>query len=136
MPQLVLDASVAVSAVLEEEQSDLAHAVLLQVAAQGGVVPNLWHLEVGQTLLVAERRRRIDAASRHAVLGELAALPIVVDLGTARQAWRDTTTLAERHGLTLYDAAYLELSLRLGLPLASFDDALRRAATTEGVTLL
>jgi len=69
-------------------------------------------------------------------LTDLALLPIQVDAETDRQAWGPTARLSERYRLTSYDAAYLELALRLGLPLASLDSELRLAAQTEGVPLL
>ena len=64
---------------------------------------------------------------------DIARLPIAIDPETAARAWPDAAPLAERHGLSLYDAAYLELCLRAGLPLASFDPALTRAARAAGV---
>ena len=99
-------------------------------------MPGLWHLEVGNTLLLAERRGKISAANRVAALEDLFRLPISVDQDTASRAWRDTLILAERHRLTLYDAAYLELSVRQSLPLATFDAELRQAATAANVRLL
>ncbi len=66
----------------------------------------------------------------------LAALPIHIDPDTAAQAFSRTLSLAETQGLTLYDASYLELALRLALPLASLDKKLRQAAEASGVELL
>ncbi len=136
MTILVLDASVALAAVLPEPNSSDAEAILARVIDDGAVVPALWCLEVGNTLLVAERRGSIASGDHKASLRRLAALPIVVDLETSTRAWRETIELAQRHRLTLYDAAYLELSLRRGLPLATFDAALRRAANAASVALL
>ena len=113
-----------------------AQAILTRVIDDGAVVPTLWSLEVGNTLLVAERRGSIAVGDHKALLRRLAALPIVADLETSTRAWRETIELAQRHRLTLYDAAYLELSLRRGLPLATFDAALRRAANAASVALL
>lgn len=136
MVALVLDASVAISAVLEEASMEHARTILRRVAEAGALVPNLWHLEVGQTLLVAERQRRIDMTRRQKIQALLFDLPITVDAETWTRAMRDTATLAADQRLSLYDAAYLELSRRCELPLASFDADLRRAATTIGVALL
>jgi predicted nucleic acid-binding protein len=133
---LVLDASVAISAVLEEASMEHARTILRRVAEAGALVPNLWHLEVGQTLLVAERQRRIDMTRRQKIQALLLDLPITVDAETWTRAMRDTATLAADQRLSLYDAAYLELSRRCELPLATFDADLRRAATTIGVALL
>ena len=82
------------------------------------------------------RRRRHDATFRDATLSDLALLPIRLDLETDRQAWGATLQVAGRHRLTLYDAAYLELALRRGLPLATLDGELRSAAQAEGVVVL
>jgi predicted nucleic acid-binding protein len=133
---LVLDASVAISAVLEEASMEHARTILRRVAESGALVPNLWHLEVGQTLLVAERQRRIDMTRRQKIQALLLDLPITVDAETWTRAMRDTATLAADQRLSLYDAAYLELSRRCELPLATFDADLRRAATAIGVALL
>jgi predicted nucleic acid-binding protein len=82
------------------------------------------------------RRGRHDAAFRDATLADLALLPIHLDSETDRQAWGATVRLAQRHRLTAYDAAYLELAQRRGLPLATLDKQLRDAASAEGVILL
>jgi predicted nucleic acid-binding protein len=97
------------------------------------VVPAHWRLEVGNALLMAERRGRIRAGRVDAVWRLLAALPIEVDAETNARAWEGAAELARRHGLTLYDAAYLELAARRRLPLATFDGALVRAAGVERV---
>jgi predicted nucleic acid-binding protein len=136
MPSLVLDVSVTISALIEEYQSDEARGILETIARDGAMVPPLWSLEVGHILLRAERRGLLDAVTRRAHLRHLSRLPIAVDHEMAGHAWHDTMALAERHGLALYDATYLELSLRRGLPLATFDAALRRAATAAGADLL
>jgi predicted nucleic acid-binding protein len=136
VPALVLDASVAISAVIEEAHSELARSVLLRVAEEGAEVPGLWHLEVGQTLLVAERLGRVSTQQRMFAVQQLSDLPIDVDAMTHREAWRQIMVVANQFGLSLYDAAYLELSIRRSLPLATFDAALQRAAASAGVTLL
>jgi predicted nucleic acid-binding protein len=133
---LVLDASVAIAAVLEEANTESARAILRHVAEVGAVVPNLWHLEVGQTLLVAERQSRLTTTERETAQGLLLDLPVVVDADTWARAMRDTIALAGEQRLSLYDAAYLELSRRRELPLATFDANLRRAASAIGVVLL
>ena len=82
------------------------------------------------------RRKRHDKNFRDATLADLAQLPIQVDLQTDQQAWTATLRLADRHQLTLYDAAYLELALRRSLPLATLDEDLRRTAQKEKVQVL
>jgi predicted nucleic acid-binding protein len=133
---LVIDSSITLAWFFEDERSDAAEAVLHQVAGAGAIVPALWRLEVANGLQMAVRRARIDAAFRDASLADLRALPIAVDPETDHQAWTATLKLADRCRLTLYDAAYLELAQRVSLPLATFDQELRAAAGSVGVTLL
>ena len=107
-----------------------------QLTAAGAWVPSLWRLEIANVLEMGVRRGRMDAAFRDATLADLELLPIQTDPDTEKHAWRLTLRLAERHRLTVYDAAYLELAMRRGLPLASLDRELRAAAAVEGVELL
>jgi predicted nucleic acid-binding protein len=136
MPVCVLDASVTIAALIEEDRSEEARRIFQGIANDSAAVPSLWLLEVGNILLLAERRKSLGAAARRDHLADLSRLPIIIDHATASHAWHDTMALAERHGLTLYDAVYLELSLRHQLPLATFDVALRRAANAAKVPLL
>jgi predicted nucleic acid-binding protein len=129
---LVLDASVALAVVLEEAGSDAARNIV-RGAAGGIIVPFLWHIEVGNSLILAQRRRQIQPTDRQSHLADLAALRVAVDDAGPAAIWNHTTTLALRHNLTLYDATYLELAVRRNLPLASFDQALIRAAAAEGL---
>lgn len=85
---------------------------------------------------MAERRGRLDIMRRHQLAGFLRDLPVNLDQETADQAWTATMRLSERHRLTLYDAAYLELAQRLQLPLATLDQELRAAANALGIPLL
>lgn len=128
----VLDASVTIAALLIEDRTPEARSII-RAALNGVAVPALWHLEVGNILLRAERRGLIRADERAGHIGDLMALPLTVDHDGSFHAWRATTDLALRHQLTLYDAAYLELAVRLRVPLATFDAALARAARSEGI---
>jgi predicted nucleic acid-binding protein len=133
---LVLDSSVALTWCFEDEHTPVAAALLDQIAENGAVAPALWPLEVLNGLVMAERRGRLDAARRHQLASFLRDLPIKLDHETAAQTWTATAGLAERFRLTLYDAAYLELAQRLGLPLASLDQELRVAGGALGIPLL
>lgn len=133
---LVLDASVTLAFLYRDEDAALPGRVFRQVAASHAVVPSLWRLEVANALTAGPRRNRIDRAFRDAALADLGVLQIVVDHETDGCAWSATLALADRHGLSLYDAAYLELAVRLGLPLGSLDTALLAAARAEGVAVL
>jgi predicted nucleic acid-binding protein len=122
--------------VYREERSDAIAAVFEQVTEAGAWVPSLWRLEVANVLEMGVRRGRNDAAFRDATLADFELLPIQSDSETERHAWQSTLRLAERYRLTVYDAAYLELAMRRGLPLASLDRELRAAAGAENVALL
>ena len=96
-------------------------AVFFQVGLNGAVVPAIWHLEVANSLQSAIRRGRITTTDRQGTLADLARLPIEIDVETATAAWEGTLALADRFGLTTYDAAYLDLAIRRHLPLATLD---------------
>lgn len=115
--------------------AQLALAVRDRVLSRGAVVPVIWRLEVANSLAMIRRRGRMtdEAASR--ALVDLALMPIEPDAETWQRAWSDTLALADSHRLTVYDAAYLELAIRAGLPLATLDRELRDAAAARGVPL-
>lgn len=130
----MLDASVALAWMLPDEANAAeARRLIAAVVEESAVVPGHWRLEVGNGLLMAERRGRVPDGTMAVLLGRLAALPIALDPETAARAWDAVPALARRHRLSLYDAAYLELAARKRIALASFDDALRRAADAEQV---
>jgi predicted nucleic acid-binding protein len=118
-----------------DEQATYPLSVLESLADVQAFVPELWHLEVANALLVGERRKRCTQADATTWLSFLPALPITVDEETTARAWSDILNLARSHNLSSYEAAYLELALRRGLPLASLDDRLKAAATAPGVPL-
>ena len=132
---LVLDSSMTLAWYFEDEQTSAAMEVLREVAANGAVVPSLWRLEVANGLQVALKRKRISAAYRDVSLNDLGSLAISIDAETDRHAWTATLRLSDRFGLTMYDAAYLELSGRLGLPLATLDAQLASAAGASAIPL-
>ena len=126
MAAFVLDCSVTIAWLMPDENQ--AKDFLQDVVDQGAIVPSLWPLEVGNVLLIAERKKRITLEQRRAALYTLGELPITIDRDTSTHAWLETMTLAEQYNLTLYDASYLELALRRSLPLLTFDVALKQAA--------
>ncbi len=132
----VLDCSVAVTWCFADEASPLSDALLNRLEERGALVPQLWHLEIGNVLLQAERCGRLTSADVTARIHLLGKLPIATDSETAIRALQDVLSLARQHGLTTYDAAYLELAARRGLPLATRDHALRRAAEHSGLDVL
>ena len=135
MSDLVLDASLALQRFLADEADrKYSLSVLSSLSEKQAVVPVLWFYEVGNGLLMAYRRKRIVQDQIDGFLTRLKNLPIQA----APQApidVLDLPALAQTHSLTNYDAAYLSLALRLGLPLATTDAALRRAATAAAVPI-
>lgn len=136
MTAFVLDASVALSWCFEDEADAAGDAVLRKLATGSAAVPAFWPLEVTTVLLGAERRGRITPAESARFLALLESLPIEVDAHTAARAPREVLTLARAHGLTSYDAAYLELAARTGSAIATRHGALAAAAAKLGLRLL
>jgi predicted nucleic acid-binding protein len=134
---IVLDASIAIAWCFEDEASALTRAVL-DLAAKGTVfrVPSVFPLEVANGILVAERRQRVTTAKSDLFLRSLAQLTINVDPTPLAQAFHRILPLARQHGLSAYDASYLELSMREVLPFATIDQTLRRSARAMGVEVL
>jgi predicted nucleic acid-binding protein len=133
---LVLDASLTLSWYFEDERTDDGDALLDRVAGSGAIVPGLWRYEVANGFLTAIRRKRIDSAYRDASLADLRLFPITVDSESEAVLWTATLRVADRFGLTIYDAAYVELADRRGLPLATRDRAMREAAGALTIEVL
>jgi predicted nucleic acid-binding protein len=133
----VADSSVGVAWAVHSQASEATEQLLEKVAAGTPlVVPTLWPFEVANSLLVLLRRGRILAAERDRALGALNRLLLTVDDEGCRLAFEKTSQLAVEQGLSVYDAAYLELAIRRKLPLASRDESLRAAAQRSRVRLL
>jgi predicted nucleic acid-binding protein len=132
----VIDASVALSWIYTDEHSAASDALLARVAHHGAVVPALWRLEIANALQVGIKRKRIDAGYRDAAIRKLILLPIEIDPDTNDYAWTATLQLADKHQITIYDASYLELAIRRGLPLATRDEDLAAAVAHAGAILL
>ena len=132
MAALVVDASIAAAWCFPDERTDYANGVLLAVSAVEAVAPRLWAYEVRNSVLMGLRRKRITQGDAQEFLESIKGLPVrLADPVSYDGVFR----LADRHGLTVYDAAYLDLALREGLPLASLDNALCKAAGNSGVAL-
>lgn len=135
LPALVLDASVTLAWAFEDEGNAYTDLVLESLAAVKAFVPNIWPLEVGNALLVAERRGRLNQAASVQFLTLLWQLPIVVEAERAELMLGEILALAREQRLSTYDAAYLHLAMRRGFSLATNDEVLRQAATRAGVSL-
>ena len=128
---LVLDSSIALSWFFPDERTGFTDAALDLAAREECWVPALWRLEFPNALLVAERKRRLTRTERLHVLEEASRLALRVD-ATVHDL-RQISTLADRHDLSTYDAAYLELALRLASPLITLDRDLAASAAAAGV---
>jgi predicted nucleic acid-binding protein len=126
----------AIAWLFDDERTEAAHSALRRVIDEGAIVPSLWRLEMANMLRNAVRRGRCDEGYADASIDRLTKLPIKVDAETDDHAWGATRVLAREHDLTLYDAAYLELALRLTHPLATCDDALIEAAKQRNLPVL
>ncbi len=133
--RFVLDCSIVMAWAFEDEADAYAESVGDAMPDARAFVPSLWPLEVANCLLVGERRKRTTEVKVLQFLAEVRTMPIIVDEQTAPRAWRETLALARTHQLSVYDATYLELASRRGLPLATLDGKLKAAAAAVGVPL-
>jgi predicted nucleic acid-binding protein len=133
--RLVIDCSVTMAWCFEDECDPYADATLAAMASAEACVPSVWSLEVTNVLLVTERRGRIAPADSARFVQLLEDLPIVVDQDDRRRIHGPVLDLGRRTGLSVYDASYLDLAMRLGVPLATRDTALREAASANRVQL-
>ena len=129
----VLDCSINLAWYFKDEANPYADAVASRFPDIHAVVPVIWPLEVANALIVGERRKRSTAAQATTWLGYLRSLPITVDDETNSRAGSDVLPLARAHGLSAYDAAYLELAVRRSLSLASLDVKLKTVAAQVGI---
>lgn len=135
MSDFVLDASLTLQWFLEDETDrQYSLEVLASLAEKSALVPVLWFYEIGNGLLVANRRKRIARDQLEGFLSRLKALPIEAAAHDSIEAL-ELPALAQTHGLTNYDAAYLALAIRGNLPLATADRELRSAAGAAGVAI-
>ena len=131
---LVLDSSITLAWVLDDETAG-AESTLELMDVERAIVPAHWILEVTNGLRMAVRRQRLNLENVPQLMKQLRNLPLRVDPETDVMGWNEIPAIAERFELTTYDAAYLELALRLNAPLATLDQDLARAAREAGVPL-
>lgn len=138
MSAFVLDNSVVMRWLLQSKKTvdqDYSETVLKSLVETNALVPNLWHLEAANVLLAAEKRHEIKPGDMERFIDQLESLPIVVDTMTSQKAFNRTLALAKALRLSSYDAAYLELAIREGLPLASLDKSMRKAMRNADVDI-
>jgi len=133
---LVLDASVALTWCFGDQLTAAGRELLDRVGAESVTVPAIWPIEIANVLAVAERRGRLAPADISEYVAMLGGLDISVDGETANRGLSDILNLARRERLSSYDATYLELAMRMGLPLATRDAALAAAARRCGVAVI
>jgi predicted nucleic acid-binding protein len=133
---IVLDASITLAWCFKDEATAETNKILTSLKNEPAHVPQLWSLEVGNLLISAERKKRISYADIAQFIGLLDKLNINVDNETHHKAFQDILSLAHSEKLTTYDAAYLELAMRRGFPLASKDNKLCEVALKLGVDLV
>lgn len=132
----VVDASTTLAWCFADETSVAAEQALERLEHEEAVAPSIWPLEVANGLRTAERRGRLDLSGMAQVRDLLLSLPIEVEALELRRALYEVTELARTLDLSAYDAAYLALAARRGLPLATVDDRLREAARSAGVAVV
>ena len=133
MAALVIDSSIAAAWCFPDEETPYTNAVLQIVAAPTeAAAPRLWAYEIRNSVLMGVRRKRISHTHAADFMDTLNSLPVRL---SDPLSYDEVFALANRHSLTVYDAAYLDLALRQGLPIASLDTALIRAAEQSGVVI-
>ena len=135
MTGVVVDASIALAWCFPDETSDYADAVLVSLERKTILVPAIWGLEIANAVLVGERRKRLNQPEITQFTALLESLSFLQDVRPVANHVSDVLPLARKHGLSAYDAAYLELSLRRGAPLATLDEKLRKAAKLTGIKI-
>jgi predicted nucleic acid-binding protein len=132
---VVVDASITLAWCFPDESSDYADRVLLSLERKPILVPAVWCLEVANAILVGERRKRVLPADIKHFLTLLDELSLVEDVQSVTEHMSNVLPLARKHDLSAYDAAYLELAIRHGAPLATADAKLQNAAKRAGVKI-
>ena len=131
----VLDTSVTMAWLFEDETTRTTEAILDRLTSEDALVPTLWTYEVGNVLLMAERRKRITEAQGRRFTRLLESLPIRISDSHLISLWSNAVVVAREHELSVYDGTYLDLAMREGIPLATRDKALRMAAKKLGVEI-
>ena len=117
----------------EDEATRTTEALLDRLTTEEALVPTLWTYEVGNVLLMAERRKRITEAQGRRFTQLLESLPIRISDPHLNSLWNNAVVVAREHDLSVYDGTYLDLAMREGIPLATRDKALKKAAKKLGI---
>jgi predicted nucleic acid-binding protein len=131
--QFVIDASAIGPLVLPDEVHSMTEATSELILNAALVAPQHWRFETSNLILVALRRGRLNDAQRFTAIERLEQLEVAIDAQSTDQAWLTSFDIAHADGLTVYDAAYIELARRLGCGLLTYDRALAKAAISRGI---
>ncbi len=135
-PSFIIDCSLTMAWCFADEATPGTREIQDRMIDESAIVPSHWFLEVSNVLAMCEKRKRISPADSDQFLDLIRTFAIHHEDESARRSFRYLLPLCRKHGLTSYDAAYLDLAMRARLPLASLDDDLRRAAANEGLPVL
>jgi predicted nucleic acid-binding protein len=135
-PAFIVDSSLALTWLFKDETTTASKKLLTQLDTESALVPSLWLLEIANVLSLAELKGRITAAESSDFIDQISRLDIQVEPLLSEQVFTHLLPLCRSHGLTSYDAVYLDLAMRRQLPLATLDEQLRKAAKKAGVKLL
>ncbi len=132
----VIDNSVVMTWCFKDENSHYSDIILNKLEDASAYVPSIWPLEVNNVLLVAERRNRIGEADSTRFIALITELPIIVEQESPERMIKEIFALARKHNLSSYDASYLDLAMRKGLPIATLDKNLLAAAKRSKVSVI
>jgi len=132
----VIDNSIVMSWCFKDETSEYTDAVLNRLEYSTAFVPSIWPLEVGNVLLVAERNKRLRQADSIRFIALLSELPIIVEPESPDRMMNEIVSIARAYDLSTYDASYLDLAMRKGIPIATLDKGLLRAAKKSNVPVI
>jgi predicted nucleic acid-binding protein len=135
-PTFVLDASMALSWCFEEEAGEISKELFDRMERETALIPAWWFLEITNVLAIAQRKGRLDSFQVSSFIETVDLLSLEVDNEAPNRAFKHLLPLCEHHGLSSYDAAYLDLAIRRQLPLATLDAPLAKAARKSGVPII
>lgn len=135
MTGIVVDASVTLAWCFPDEASDYADRVLVALEGHAVLVPALWSIEITNALLIAERRKRVKQTEIRRFVELLSELAVVMDSRSVTDAVTNILPLGREHLLSAYDAAYLDVAIRHGAPLATLDGDLQKAGGKAGIEI-
>jgi predicted nucleic acid-binding protein len=132
---IVIDASVTLAWCFPDEASEYADGVLVALEGHAILVPALWSIEITNAVLVAERRKRVKQSEMRRFVELLDGLTVIMDSQSVTESVSNILPIAREYGLSAYDAAYLDVAIRHGVPLATLDSALQKAGRKAGIEI-